>query len=159
MAASTPCLVLLCGLPGAGKTTLALQLEEALPALRLCPDDWMAALGYDLFDDRLRDRVEGLQWHVARRALQLGANVVMENGFWSRTERNELREAARKLGARVELRYLEVPLEELWRRIERRNTLPGWGDAPISRALLEEWSKLFQPPDPAELALYDAPQG
>jgi len=41
---------LICGLPGPGKTTLARQLERHLPALRLTPDEWMARIvgeGYD----------------------------------------------------------------------------------------------------------------
>jgi predicted kinase len=43
-------LYLVCGLPGAGKTTFAKQLELETGALRLCPDEWMAVLGVDLFD-------------------------------------------------------------------------------------------------------------
>lgn len=41
-------LFLICGLPGAGKTTLARQLEHAQPALRLCPDEWIVGLLADL---------------------------------------------------------------------------------------------------------------
>ena len=40
----SPTLIVICGLPGAGKTTLAKQIEHDLPALRLTPDDWMTAL-------------------------------------------------------------------------------------------------------------------
>lgn len=43
-------LILLCGLPGSGKTTPAERLERAVPAVRLCPDEWMSDLGIDLFD-------------------------------------------------------------------------------------------------------------
>ena len=51
-------LVLICGLPGAGKTTLARELEVALPAVRLSGDEWMTDLGVDLFDQPFRDRLE-----------------------------------------------------------------------------------------------------
>ena len=37
-------LILLCGIAGAGKTTLAKQLE-AEGAVRMCPDEWLDALG------------------------------------------------------------------------------------------------------------------
>ncbi len=42
-------LIMLCGLAGAGKTTLAKQLE-ADGAMRMCPDEWLVALGFDIYD-------------------------------------------------------------------------------------------------------------
>ena len=69
-----------------------------------------------------------------------------------------MRSAARGLGAGVELHYLDVPTDELWRRIEARNSEPPWNDFPIGRADLEGWLPLFQAPDAAELALFDPPR-
>jgi predicted kinase len=37
-------LVLIVGLPGAGKTTLARRLEVERAALRFTPDEWMKAM-------------------------------------------------------------------------------------------------------------------
>jgi predicted kinase len=51
-------LVLICGLPGAGKTTLAHRLADVMPAVRLSPDEWRSDLQLDLCDDALRERVE-----------------------------------------------------------------------------------------------------
>ncbi|MEY2425139.1 MAG: hypothetical protein QOI61_711, partial [Actinomycetota bacterium] len=42
-------LVVICGLPGSGKTTLAKELEQSMPAVRFCPDDWFVALELDLW--------------------------------------------------------------------------------------------------------------
>ena len=161
MREDAPRLVLLCGLPGAGKTTLARRREEALPALRLCPDEWLTALGFDLWDEAARDRVERLQWELARRVVGLGGSVILENGYWTRAEREQRRQEARALrpDLTVELHYLAEPLDELWRRIERRNAAPEWHTAPIPREKLEEWARFFEPPDAAELALYDSAEG
>ncbi|MFE0150582.1 AAA family ATPase [Nonomuraea sp. NPDC059007] len=52
-------LIVLCGLPGSGKTTLARRLAAELPAVRLCPDEWLAKLGVDLYDEGARERLEG----------------------------------------------------------------------------------------------------
>ena len=104
-----PTLFLLCGLPGSGKTTLALRLEQERHALRLSPDEWMWSLSIDLYDQAKRTAVENLQWDVASRALALGVNVVLENGFWSRAERDDYRSRAKALGASVELCFLDIP--------------------------------------------------
>ncbi|MEM1270402.1 MAG: AAA family ATPase [Bacteroidota bacterium] len=62
-----PTLVVLCGLPGAGKTTHARRLERELDAVRFGPDEWMEALGMDLYDEAGRERIERLQWDQAKR--------------------------------------------------------------------------------------------
>ncbi|NNE71143.1 MAG: AAA family ATPase [Rhodothermales bacterium] len=56
----SPRLIIVCGLPGSGKTTRARQLEERLGAVRMAPDEWMDVLGIDLYDGGKRERVEAL---------------------------------------------------------------------------------------------------
>ena len=50
-----------------------------------------------------------------------------------------------------------LTIEELWRRVDERNSRPPWDSAPITRAHLDEWAAHFQAPDDAELALFDSP--
>jgi predicted kinase len=56
---TSPRLILLCGLPGSGKTTLAKELESRLHAVRFCPDEWLAALSLDLYDEARRGQTGG----------------------------------------------------------------------------------------------------
>jgi len=148
-------LILICGLPGSGKTTLAKQLAPEVPAVRLCPDEWKHDLGIDYYDEQSRVRLEERLWRLSQELLRLGQSVILENGFWAREERDELRLAARALGVAVELHYLEAPVDELWRRLDVRNERALPGTAPIEREDLERWAQQFQAPDTAELALYD----
>jgi predicted kinase len=147
---------MLCGLPGAGKTTLARLLERERPAVRLAPDEWIAALlavPTDIAErDRLRGPVEALQWDMAARLLALGVDVVLEWGFWSRQERASYRARAEALGARVELHYLEVGHDELWARLSRRNAQLPPGTFAVSAEELDRWIGWFEPPTPDELA-------
>jgi predicted kinase len=146
--------VLVCGLPGSGKTTTARRLSVERNGVRLCPDEWMRALGIDLFDDATRADVERLQWALAKDILSAGVTVVIEWGTWARAERDEVRETCRALGVGVELVYLDVPLDVLWARVSARNEQP---DEPvIERDALLRWSiEDFEAPTPDELALFD----
>jgi len=109
----------------------------------------------DYYDEEGRVRLEDRLWRLGQELLTLGQSVIMENGFWAREEREELRLAGRTLGATVELHYLEAPVEELWRRLELRNDAAEPGTVPIRRYDLEKWAGEFEAPDAAELALFD----
>ena len=150
-------LILMCGLPGSGKTTLARELAAERGVVRLTKDEWQWALGSSPWDRDIGEKIEAKLWCLAQEILSLGLNVVLDFGLWARVERDELRTVARSLGVGVELHYLDVPTEELWRRIEARNAAPPWDDEPIGRADLDEWTTIFQTPDANELALYDPP--
>lgn len=152
-------LFLLCGLPASGKTTLAKQLESRRGALRLSPDEWIAALhGPDVQErdrttfEAARGRVEGLQRELAGQALALGLDVILENGFWARAERDEYRTWAKGIGARVELHFLDVPRDELWARLARRNMNPPPGTFRVREHELDRWFSRFEAPTAVELA-------
>lgn len=150
-------LILLCGLPGAGKTTLAARLAEERRAVRLTKDEWLFALGSSPWDEPTGEKLEVELWHLAQEILRLGLSVVLDFGLWARVERDEFRSAARDLGVGVELHFLGASTDELWERIDARNSEPPWDSCPISRAHLDEWTAFFQRPDAAELALFDRP--
>ena len=148
-------LILTCGLPGAGKTALARQLAADRSAVRLTKDEWLTALGSNPWDSPTRETVEHELWRLAQEILGRGLSVVLDLGLWARIERDEMRNAARRLGVAVELHFLDVPTDELWRRIAARNSQPPWDSYPIRRVDLDGWLAIFQAPDAAELALFD----
>jgi predicted kinase len=157
MAKSSTRLVLICGLPASGKSTLARQLAPKIPAIRLDKDGWVTQLGADVWDGEFRGRLEGQLWALSKELLAQGQSVILEWGHWARVERDEKRLGARTLGVGVELHYLHAPLEELIERAERRNGSGEWTASPITRAHFEEWATMFQPPDEEELLLFDEP--
>lgn len=148
-----PRLIIVCGLPGAGKTTRAKVLADRLGALRFSPDEWMDALAIDLYDEDRRARIEALQWSLGQGLLRQGLVVIIEWGTWARSERDALRLGARALGAAVELHYLSAPLEVLFERIRRR----AQENPTIAREDLARWFALLEAPTAEELALFDAP--
>jgi predicted kinase len=146
-------LIIVSGLPGSGKTTLAKALESRLRATRFSPDEWMDVLSLDLWDEERRGKIEVLQWKIGQELLVLGLTVIIEWGTWGRTERDTLRLGARALGAAVELHYVSAPADVLFDRLQRRDM----EKPPIERDTVSRWFELFQAPTPEEMALFDEP--
>jgi hypothetical protein len=149
------------GLPGSGKTTLARKLEAEYSALRLTVDEWHIRLfGSDVHDDsdeadfsRHNARhaaIEALLWEAAARVLVLGVDVILDFGFWTRRERDELRAKAHGLGAGFRIHFADISEELLLERIKARNAQLPAGAFHIPENKLKEWMLLFEPPLPDE---------
>lgn len=146
-----PTLHLLCGLPGSGKTTLALKLEEEHNALRLTPDEWMARIVGDGYNEEKRAVVEAIQWEIAARVLRIGASVILDFGFWGRDERDDFRARATAVGARTKVHYLNVSRQELLNRLTKRNAELPPDTFKVDETQLDLWLSWFTPPTDDEL--------
>jgi predicted kinase len=146
---------LMVGLPCSGKTTLAKKLESEFSALRLTTDEWHVRLfGQDAEEpehDARHTLIETLIWKTASRALELGTNVILDFGFWAREEREDFRLRARQLGASSEVHFLDVPEEELMRRLALRNSQDLQESFRIPEGSMKPWIAFFQRPTPDEL--------
>lgn len=151
------------GLPGSGKTTEAIRLAEQYHALRFTPDEWQYHLFGDDFKinedqsehDARHTKIEELIWSVAKEALLLGVDVILDFGCWAKEERDIMRTKAYSLGADFKIHYMACSKETLWERLQKRNQKAGeFGVFFISKENLEEWSKIFEPPTDEEIASY-----
>ncbi|WP_165399857.1 AAA family ATPase [Xylanimonas ulmi] len=143
---------LVCGLPGAGKTTRARAVVEVEQAVYLSPDEWIVRLGVSLVDYEFRFKLQACLLDLAGDLLAHGVSVVVEFGSWSRAEREAIRQVAEPAGARTALHFLDAPLDELARRVRAR----GGPDAEaLARdVLLATWQQ-FERPTADEIAQFD----
>jgi predicted kinase len=152
---------LMVGLPGSGKTTLARKLEVEYSALRLTVDEWHTRLfGSDVHDDSdeadwsshnaRHAAIEALLWETATRVLVLGVDVILDFGFWTRSERDAFRAKADALGAGFRIHFADISEELLLERIKARNAQLPPGTFHIPEAKFKEWVHLFEPPSPEE---------
>ena len=144
-------LFLMVGLPGAGKTTKAKQLAVEHRALRLTPDEWMIPLFHDNDADGKRNVLEGRLIWLAREALGLGIDVVLDYGCWARVERSAIRWLAESAGATYQLVYLPIDHVTQRARITHRQERTPDETFPISEDDLTRWRAQFEEPDTAEL--------
>lgn len=149
---TVPTLYLTVGLPAVGKTHRAKQIAASVGALRLTKDEWMLPLFGNLEDDNHRAVVEGRLIWLAVRALQLGTNVVLDFGLWSRVERSALRHLAQDVGANVELVYIELDKGVQQRQRDQRQVNSPHTTIPMSDELLLTYRSKFEVPTEDELA-------
>ncbi|WP_274919463.1 AAA family ATPase [Streptomyces sp. WZ-12] len=123
-----PRAILMSGLQGAGKTTLARALEEDAGFRRLCPDEEMfrryGHYGRDFPRGQFRIREAPVLKDIAREFQQLltaGHDTVIDHGFWTPDERAQWAATAIEAGGEPVLVYLPVPHEVRWHRIRKRN--------------------------------------
>jgi len=152
----------MCGLPCAGKTTRAREIERESAAVRFTPDEWLIAMfGDDITREQnedVRTQMELKMVDVAARLLEIGVDVILDFGVWSREEREQFRAVAAAAGARSELHFLDAPLETLLERVERRSRDMPPGAFRITADEMRQWSTWLVRPDPGELQPREAPE-
>lgn len=148
-------LTLFCGPPGAGKTTVARQLEAHGAGLRLCTDEWQNEIGLPMDDEAAHGLLQARLYRLAMALLKRGVDVVLEDGLWTRAERERVFSDARARGARIHWHVFDVEQGELQRRLDERRSRGGIGAAPVSAAELRRILAVFESPTAAELAEVD----
>lgn len=99
--------------------------------------------------------IESMLWDIAARVLVLGANVILDFGFWVKSEREDYRARAAQLGASSEIHFLKVSEDVLLERLARRNARLSQGATYIPEVKFKDCIAFFQPPTPDELERRD----
>ena len=146
--------ILLCGKIAAGKTFYAnrLRTESGRPTVILSCDEIMLAVfpdGTGEMHDTYSLRVREYLFRKSPEILETGCDVILDWGFWRKSDRDAARSFYRERGIPVELHVVDTP-DELWKKnIGRRNRAVAEGTVSayfVDEGLLNKLNGLFEPP-------------
>lgn len=144
--------IIVCGLPGAGKTTMAKRIADETKSFLLNTDIIRKKVIYDPgYSEKEKEMIYNLLFEMAEKFLITGKNVVIDGTFYKK----ELRERARKIAKKTknEFRVIEVRCSE---EIIRKGMKERWKKGSESDADFEVYRKIkgkFEPIEEKHLVL------
>lgn len=144
----------MCGLPGAGKTTYAMELVrrgyvrlsiDEVVWQRLGQRDAGLVLEAEAFD-QLKEEVRREQRQELVELMLAGRDVVVDYSFWSRAARDSYKALIESRGCRWELVHLKADRTTLERRLEVRNGKEGANSVTVDETLFNRYLANFEEP-------------
>ncbi len=121
------CVSLVCGFLCTGKTPFARKFALEINAIALSLEEQIVQIfGYDVDHKYLANRrnaVRELLWTQADALVSHGLSVVLDFGFWSRSERDRARALAALYQARVQMFHVTADDEVTYRKLAKRNSV------------------------------------
>lgn len=148
---------LIIGKLSSGKTTLTKKIAQTNNAVILSCDELMLALhpidsGFD-YEEELQ-RIKRYLLHLALSILSTGTDVVLDWGFWIRSERDEVHNFFRAASLPQQWYCLQLSDDEWNKRIGQRNKeieTGKTGEYYIDKVLLKKCKSRYQNPDNDEI--------
>lgn len=155
-----PTAYLICGFIGSGKTTFARKLEKETGAVRFTKDEWMVKIfGNSPQKDKFHEydsKMTELATEMALKCLAAGGSVIIDDGFWYRRQRDEIRLRLKDIGAVAKLYFIDTPVDVMKLRTVKRSENPPVDSFYITEQEFNDYLKMFQPPtDDEEFTLIE----
>ena len=145
----------ICGFIGAGKTTFARKLENETGAVRITKDEWMIKIfGNKITSDKNFEEYDHniveLTRVFALKILKAGTDVIIDEGFWEKSQREDINKRILQVGASPIFYYVECPVEKMRERVVNRSKNPSVDSFEISGEMFDSYLKYWQAPDESE---------
>ena len=148
---------MMCGRLCSGKSTHARRIRDEKHAVILSVDEITLALFGQDAGDKLDEYVARTEEYLFRKSVEIaemGIDVVLDWGFWTKKERDHARAFYRAHGIECELHYIHITDEEWEARLRKRNrdVIERKTDAYyVDQGLAEKFRAIFEKPAPGEI--------
>lgn len=145
---------LIAGFIGSGKTTFSKKLESETRALRFTKDEWMIKVfgnnpradNFAKFDDLLAN----LATDIALKCSAHGVDVIIDDGFWFKKQRDEVIKRINNIGTNVKGYYLRCPKDILEQRVLERSKQTSDNSFVIDKEMFTKYYESFEEPSTDE---------
>lgn len=146
-----PIAYVICGFIGAGKTTFARKLEKEIKAMRITKDEWIIRIfGNKIASDKNFERydknITELATDIAFKILKSGKDVIIDEGFWVKSQRDDIRKKILQVGAKPIFYYVESSIEKMKERVINRSKYPSIDSFEINEEMFDKYLKYWEPP-------------
>lgn len=154
-------IILICGKICSGKTYYANKIKEKENAIILSTDE----VTYDLIDNKQGEEYEDFANRVNNylrkksvELAQIGTNVILDWGFWTREDRQEISEYFKTKNINIEWHYIDIDDKTWQENIKERNqkVLEGKGGSSfyVDEGLFNKVLSKFEEPDEKEIDIW-----
>jgi predicted kinase len=146
-----PIAYVICGFIGAGKTTFARKLEKETGSIRITKDEWIINIfgnkiasdkNFETYDKHITE----LATDIAFKILKAGKDVIIDEGFWVKSQRDDIKKKIADVGAKPILYYVECPIEQMRERVVTRSKISLVDSFEISGEMFDRYLPYWQPP-------------
>ena len=146
-----PIAYVICGFIGAGKTSFARKLEKETKAIRITKDEWIIKIfGNKIISDKNFERydknITKLATDIAFKILESGKAVIIDEGFWVKSQRDEIKKKILNLGAKPILYFVDCSIGEMKNRVINRSKKPPIDSFEINEEMFDKYLKYWEPP-------------
>jgi len=142
-----PYLLIICGLPASGKTTISknvaslLEDKHGITTMVISSDDFRGMLSYssDGFKPEREASVKALYEKAIAAGLEMGFLVVSDDLNYYKSMRSDLRQIAKRSSSDYDIVFIDTPIEQAVKWNQERGS-------PIPSSLIEEINQKFDPP-------------
>ena len=150
-----PIAYVICGFIGAGKTTFARKLEKETKAIRITKDEWIIKIfgnkitsdkNFEVYDKNITE----LATNIAFKILKAGKDVILDEGFWVKSQRDDIKKKILQVGAKPIFYYVETSVEKMKERVMNRSKYPTIDSFEINEEMFDTYLKYWEPPKKEE---------